>query len=510
VTAAALTSLTGSHDEGAVTVGNITAAKLKTLSITDAAGAGAVTYGDVAAAAMTDVTLTNTGTATVMTLGASTLDNNLNNFTAVASGTGEFVIGAITADASAAATTADMSFTIGATQSAATTVGNIDVGTDGTIGTFTWTQGASDQANTVGTITASEITNLNITSGDDAGSTTFAGLAGVTTLGTVTIDTDDTLTFTIGATTATSIGSITVTSKLSDVNLGTWGVAGSGTSGTVGDITFKGSSSTGTDLTVGAVLSVGAVSTAAATAGTYTIILSDTTVIGTTMTGGAGIDIFTGTGGADVISTGAAADTLNGGSGDDTLTDAAGASSASGGAGADTISMGAGNDSINGGAGNDTITGGAGTDTIVAADDAANGLDTVVLNVVDGTTILDIIDLQANGAFVEGATEDVKVITDVDVTSAVGDEADGDNILILTGDFFANAAALVTATTLFAAMDTGDIVIIYSSDATSDARLAVATIDAAGDITAATDNIIFTGLTVAEAATGFANANFVI
>jgi Ca2+-binding RTX toxin-like protein len=393
---------------------------------------------------------------------------------------------------------------------AASVMGALDVGSDGTITTYSYTSGASAAANTVAAITAGTISGMDITTGDGTGSLTFASLAAVTTLGAVVIDTDDTITFTIGATGATTIDSITVTSKASDVNLGTWGADGSGTSGTVGDITFKGSSSTGTDLIIEAVLSVGAVSTAAATAGTYTITLDDDTVIGTTMTGGDGIDIFTGTGGADVISTGAAADTLNGGSGDDTLTDAAGASSASGGAGADTISMGAGNDSINGGAGNDTITGGAGTDTIVAADDAANGLDTVVLNVVDGTTILDIIDLQANGAFVEGATEDVKVITDVDVTSAVGDEADGDNILILTGDFFANAAALVTATTLFAAMDTGDIVIIYSSDATSDARLAVATIDAAGDITAATDNIIFTGLTVAEAATGFANANFVI
>ncbi len=51
--------------------------------------------------------------------------------------------------------------------------------------------------------------------------------------------------------------------------MGTWGDTGA----TVGDITFKGAASTGTDLTIGAALSVGAVSTAAATAGTFTSII---------------------------------------------------------------------------------------------------------------------------------------------------------------------------------------------------------------------------------------------
>jgi Ca2+-binding RTX toxin-like protein len=202
---------------------------------------------------------------------------------------------------------------------------------------------------------------MTITTGNGGGGLTFDTLAAVTTLGAVVIDTDDTITFTIGATGATSVGSITVTGLASDVNLGTWGAAGATT---IGDVTFKGSSSTGTDLTIPGVLSVGAISTAAATAGTYTITLNDNTLIGTTMTGGAAIDIFTGTGGNDIISTGAAADTLNGGAGDDTLTDAAGASSATGGAGADTISMGADNDTILGGAGADVITTGTGTDEV--------------------------------------------------------------------------------------------------------------------------------------------------
>jgi hypothetical protein len=189
--------------------------------------------------------------------------------------------------------------------------------------------------------------------------------------------------------------------------MGTWGT----TSATVGDITFKGAASTGTSLTIGAALSVGAVSTAAATAGTFTITLNDSTTIGTTMTGGAGIDIFTGTGGADIISTGAAADTLIGGSGDDTLTDAAGASSATGGAGADTISMGAGNDTVGGGTGADTITLGEGADSVIAG----AGADTITLT--ETTSAADIVKWSG--------TDDGAIATETGVSQGDVDYASG-------------------------------------------------------------------------------------
>ena len=106
-------------------------------------------------------------------------------------------------------------------------------------------------------------------------------------------------------------------------------------------------------------------------------------------------------------------------------------------------------------------------------------------------------------------TEDIAVFSDADVTVAVTGEAAGDNILIITGDYFANAAALVAATTLFAGCDTGDVLFIYSSSATAAARIAVVTLDAGGDITAATDLVTLTGVTVLEASTGFATDDFI-
>jgi hypothetical protein len=244
--------------------------------------------------------------------------------------------------------------------------------------------------------------------------------------------------------------------------MGTWGT----TSATVGDITFKGAASTGTSLTIGAALSVGAVSTAAATAGTFTITLNDSTTIGTTMTGGAGIDIFTGTGGADVISTGAAADTLDGGSGDDTLTDAAGASSASGGAGADTISMGAGADTITGGVGADTITTGTGSDDLVMV--IADAGDTIS----DFTTAEDDIDYNTALKNITG-----NAIASFQSAAAGTAIADATTIFELTGVTTANgtAAQVVTAlgTTATGAdnVASADRLLIVSYTAGGDAQI---------------------------------------
>lgn len=174
-----------------------------------------------------------------------------------------------------------------------------------------------------------------------------------------------------------------------------------------------------------------------------------------------------------------------------------------GGAGEDTLTGGAGNDTITGGGGNDTVSLASGSDTFIMADDSANGLDAITLAQVNGESITAIFNLEANGAFIGAGTEDIAIFADADVTAAVTDEAAGDNILILTGDYFANAAALVAASTLFADCATGDVLMIYSSSATADARMAVVTLSEAGDITAATDIATLVGLTVVEGVLNF-------
>ena len=133
---------------------------------------------------------------------------------------------------------------------------------------------------------------------------------------------------------------------------------------------MEGAYAAGADLTTGAALTVGAVDTSAVTVGTVTVVLSNTTAIGTTMTGGAGTDAFTGTGAADTISGAGGADTLVGGGGDDNIT---------GGAGADKIIL-----------------------VLVLINmnaENTNGIDTVTLGVVDGTTILDVFDFTAQVCF---------------------------------------------------------------------------------------------------------------
>jgi hypothetical protein len=103
------------------------------------------------------------------------------------------------------------------------------------------------------------------------------------------------------------------------------------------------------------------------------------------------------------------------------------------------------------------------------------------------------------------------LINDADVTSAVATSLNtSSNVLILTADYFDNALALSTATTLFADCDTGDLLIIYAASASGNARVAVATLNVGGDVTAATDVAILVGLTITEASTGFTTTNFIL
>jgi hypothetical protein len=136
------------------------------------------------------------------------------------------------------------------------------------------------------------------------------------------------------------------------------------------------------------------------------VVLSDSTTIGTVLTGGAGVDTFTGTGGADIFH-GGSADVLTGNSGADTFNFAAAVTSGTvvGGAGADIVTFsGATNTAtindatiaITGGTGVDTITfdttvatavtvtGGTGADVIALVAGTNAG---VVINDSDGFTL---------------------------------------------------------------------------------------------------------------------------
>ncbi len=190
---------------------------------------------------------------------------------------------------------------------------------------------------------------------------------------------------------------------------------------------------------------------------------------------------------------------------------------------AETITGGAGNDVIGGtdyssGVASDTV-----VDTIVFNTAATNGIDTIYLGVVTGASIDDILDFTANSAFIGTTSESIAIISDSDVTStatptglsdgvtySVSGLTTSTNILILTGDYFDDALALSTATTIFGDCATGNVLIVYAASSTGNSRIAVATLSEAGDVTAATDVAILVGLTVTEASLGFSTSDFLL
>ena len=181
-------------------------------------------------------------------------------------------------------------------------------------------------------------------------------------------------------------------------------------------------------------------------------------------------------------------------------------------AGAEVITGGALVETITGGTGNDLLTGGGGADTYVfsTATASANGIDSLVFGVVDGNTVDDILNFTACDAFIGTTTESRQIFADANVQVAVTGAAAGQNILILTNSYFASAAALAAATTVFAACDTGNVLIIYASSATENARIAFCALSADGDVTSATDMAVLMGVTVVEASTGLLNTNFIL
>jgi hypothetical protein len=125
----------------------------------------------------------------------------------------------------------------------------------------------------------------------------------------------------------------------------------------------------------------------------------------------------------------------------------------------------------------------------------------------------DILDFTANDAFLGTTTESRGVFAESDVTNAVtgiANDAANQNILFLTGDYFADAATLAAATTVFAAVGAGKVLVVYAGSSTDHARIAVCSLDAAGDVTSATDVAILVGVTALEASTGLASTNFIL
>lgn len=177
--------------------------------------------------------------------------------------------------------------------------------------------------------------------------------------------------------------------------------------------------------------------------------------------------------------------------------------------GAETITGGAMSEIIKGGAGNDLLAGGLGADTYMFDAAASNGIDRITFGVVDGSAIDDTLNFTAD-TFLGVHTVQVGKYNDTSVATPFAHNIAGDNVLILQRAYFADAAALVAATTSFDASfaGTGKVLIIYAESATTDARIAVATITDAGDVTAATDVAVLVGLTVAEAYSGFSASNF--
>ena len=180
-----------------------------------------------------------------------------------------------------------------------------------------------------------------------------------------------------------------------------------------------------------------------------------------------------------------------------------------GGAGNDSITGGAGADVIIGGTGNDLLSGGAGNDTFVFTSFATNGIDRITLGVT-GSAIDDKLDLSID-VFNREATVQINKIADATLSAAVNGTLN-DNVLIIKNVYCADAAALAALTTTFSAIAAADVnvLVIYASSSTTDARIAVATVTNAGDISVATDVAVLVGLTVANASDYFAIGNFIL
>jgi Ca2+-binding RTX toxin-like protein len=183
--------------------------------------------------------------------------------------------------------------------------------------------------------------------------------------------------------------------------------------------------------------------------------------------------------------------------------------------GAETITGSALAETITGGQGNDLLTGGAGIDTYVFSDTTGtgNGIDSIVLSSLTANAAEDIFNFSAYtfvGTTSGSKVELKKIFADADVTQAVTDDATGQNILFLTGDYFASSTELASAVTLFADIDVGNVLILYAGSSTDSTRIALCSINEAGDVVTATDMAVLVGLTISNASSALSANNFIL
>jgi hypothetical protein len=275
---------------------------------------GNITTADSSSANVGNISLTTTGGAgTSLTVGNfSAADGSIGNLTI--SSADQIIVGTVTATGTSK-NIGNVSATLtGTTHNGNSTLAAVTA-TGDTIGTVT-INNSSSATFTAADFAAATVGDISITTnGDNAGGavvvTTLANVS--STLGDINIDADANVTFTTGATAATTVGDITVAATAgTTVNLGTMGAA----TAVMGNVTASGAGTF--TMTVGAATLVGDIDTSDLT-GTANITLSNTTAIGVTYTGGAGVDNFTGTGAADLITAGAGADVINGNGGNDSI-----------------------------------------------------------------------------------------------------------------------------------------------------------------------------------------------
>lgn len=199
---------------------------------------------------------------------------------------------------------------------------------------------------------------------------------------------------------------------------------------------------------------------------------------------------------ADVIYGTAAAATIDGGAGSDFILGGAGADSITAGTGADTITGAAAADSIvlGGGTEIDTLVTVVGAGATLAEVSTANGLDSVT-GFVAGD-LGDILNFAAISASTAGTVADIAL----NVTATDAALVAGDNVLIFddgTGAVrAADATALAGLTTAFTNNRSSNVIIVYAAADNGNARVALATLDANGDISAAVDLAVLVGVDV--------------
>jgi len=365
---AVLTDLTVTSDQDTqdtVTLGNITAATLTNLTVTaDEAAITLGTYVTAANLATINVTATGRGDISIGNIGTTTSADDLTSFVLNngTDSTGSVVtIGTLNAN-DADVTTFDVDLggaygasTIGAVDADNITNVTIDTGADGTslvitefdvsetIGTitintaedFTITNGF-DVTTSVGNVTivatdsftvdsdgefideATTIGNISLTASGAGTGINLGDLDDATSVGTITITANDDVEFD-GAAAATTVGNITASvaaGKTIDMNDGTWGKDGVGS--TFGSMTVTGGGTF--QITVDDVENVGDIDLSGMTTGSVSaIVLNNATEVGITATLGAGADTLTATGGADTITADNGADTITGGGGGDVI-----------------------------------------------------------------------------------------------------------------------------------------------------------------------------------------------